>query len=186
MIGKFLEVAEEADELVAHNGNHFDLKWFNTQCLAHGYTPLTEPKTVDTLAMARKHFYLNSNRLDYIAKFLFGKGKDSPNYDVWKRIVLDNYPAALAEMVDYCKQDVRLLERVYDRIKLFHKPATHVGVMAGKARWTCSHCGSGDVRRKKKRATTKGTIQHSMACGHCRGHYTISDTVYKEFGKARI
>ena len=31
MLKKFLEVAAEADEMVAHNGDKFDIKWFKTR-----------------------------------------------------------------------------------------------------------------------------------------------------------
>jgi DNA polymerase elongation subunit (family B) len=75
MIEEFLPVLEEADEAVAHNGDGFDVKWFNTQCLQYGLVVPYDVKTVDTLAICRRRFYLNSNKLDYIANLLFGEGK---------------------------------------------------------------------------------------------------------------
>ena len=33
LVTEFLEVAKEADELVAHNGDKFDLRWLQGRCL---------------------------------------------------------------------------------------------------------------------------------------------------------
>ena len=75
LLKRFLKVALEADELVAHNGDKFDIKWFNTRCLKHGLEPPPIWKTVDTLVIARRRFYFNSNRLDYLGKYLLDEGK---------------------------------------------------------------------------------------------------------------
>lgn len=179
MVKDFLAVAEEADELVAHNGDSFDLKWFNSQCLQHGLVMPASIKTIDTLVIARRRFFLNSNRLDYLGKLLLGKGKQHTEYQMWKDILLDNDPAALESMVEYCKEDVRLLEEVYQKLSSFHAPKTHMGVFLGFPKWTCAHCGSDMVRRKKRRVTTKGMTQHSMFCKDCKGHYTINDYQFR-------
>jgi DNA polymerase elongation subunit (family B) len=36
MIKAFLKVMAQADEIVAHNGDKFDLKWLRTRALLHG------------------------------------------------------------------------------------------------------------------------------------------------------
>jgi len=180
LIEEFLPVLESADEAVAHNGDGFDLKWFNAQAMQYGLVVPADTKTVDTLVIARKRFYLNSNRLDYIARLLFGEGKRETGYQLWKDILLHNDPKALKDMVAYCQEDVRLLERIYEQIAPFHAPKTHVGVLLGEPRWTCPHCGSYDMRRKKRRPTAKGMIQHSMVCNDCFKHCTLSDWAYKK------
>ena len=174
MIAEFLKVADKADEMVAHYGDFFDIKWFNSQCLKHGLGPPAEPKTVDTCVIARRRFKLNSNRLDYLANLLLGTGKTKTEFDWWKRITMDNDPAALELMVKYCKKDVRLLERVYHKISAFHSPKTHIAVLNGGAAWMCSHCGTDRVIHHKRKVTAKGTVQHQMKCNECGRYYTIS------------
>ena len=49
MLSRFADIAGEADEMVAHNGDSFDLGWFKTRCLLHGIQTFPEYKTVDTL-----------------------------------------------------------------------------------------------------------------------------------------
>lgn len=178
---EFLKVARTADEMVAHYGDQFDIKWFNAQCLKHGLEPLHEPKTVDTFQIARKRFNLNSRRLDYLGKLLFGKGKIKTEYGLWTAITLDDCKKSLDKMVAYCKEDVRLLERVYREIERFHGVKTHAGVLKGKERWSCPGCGSRLVRKVKRKTTPKGGLQFAMRCDDCQRGYTVSGQVYLEF-----
>lgn len=181
LVRDFWPILEEADELVAHNGDKFDLKWFNSQCLQYGLPGIPDTKTVDTLAIARRRFYLNSNRLDYLGSLLLDRGKEAAPFELWTKIVLDNDQKALAQLVKYCKADVQLLEEIYQKLMPFHNPKSHMGVFEGKPRWTCPHCASESVRRKKRRVTAKGMVQHGMVCKDCHRHYTISNTVYHHF-----
>ena len=181
MLETFLPIAEEADELVAHNGDKFDLKWFQTRCLKHGLPPTNEKKTVDTLVIARRRFYFNSNKLDYIAKFLGLDGKDETDFGMWQDIVLNNCPRAMARMIKYCKRDVYLLEDVWRALSAYHKPKTHAGVAAGRDNWTCPHCASEKVSKSKTRHTTAGTVQHQMRCGECHRYYSISNKAFQDY-----
>ena len=185
MIEEFLEVAMTADELVAHNGDKFDLKWFNTRNLIHNLPPIPQYKTVDTLTIARKHFYLNSNRLDYLGKILLQEGKINTNFNLWKRICLDNEPSAMREMVQYCKKDVELLERIWRKLAPYDAPKTHAGVYAGLSRWTCPHCASENVKVTKTRPTPKGMIQKQMQCNDCHRYYTIANNVFNDYVLAK-
>lgn len=177
----FAPIIEEADEMVAHNGDKFDIKWYNTRHLVHGLPPIPIAKTVDTLVIARRRFYFNSNRLDYIAKFLGLKGKDRSEFDMWREILLRNCPKTMKRMVDYCKRDVVLLEKVYQRLSAYHREKTHVGVLAGGEKWSCPHCASENVKVHKTRHTAAGTIQKQMQCNDCHRYYTISETSHRKY-----
>jgi len=181
MLKQFLEVANQADELVAHYGNHFDMPWFRTRCIIHGFDPIPIYKTVDTKDLASKYFLFNSNKLDYVSKVLGFGGKIKTDFDLWIRVVLGKEEAALNDMCEYCGVDVVRLEQVYDRISGFVRTKSHAGVMAGGQKWQCAHCGSDLVYRDKRRVTALGTIQHQMRCRKCHAYYTISDRSYNEF-----
>jgi len=186
MLEAFMKVADQADEMIAHNGDKFDLKWFQTRCLFHDLDPPEERKTVDTLAIARRRFYFNSNRLDYIARFLGLGGKSGTTFDMWKAIVLDHDPKAMRDMVRYCKRDVLLLQQVWERIEKYHKPKTHHGVFSNREKWSCPGCASESVRKNKTRVTTAGTIRHDMHCKSCQRHYTIPDKAFRDYCEAKI
>jgi hypothetical protein len=185
LVEAFAPIMEEADELVAHNGDKFDLKWYNGRHLKHGLPPLPIAKTVDTLVIARRRFMLNSNRLDYIAKFLGLGGKHSTSFDLWKDIVLDNCPKAMKTMTKYCEQDVKLLEKVYHLLNAYHSPKTHVGVEAGKDRWSCASCGSEKVHKSKTKYTAAGTVQHQMQCNDCGKYHTINNAAFNRYTEAK-
>lgn len=185
MLKEFLTVVNQADEVIGHNLDRFDVPWFKTRCLFHGLPTIPDYKTVDTLQWARRKFYFNSNRLDYIAKFLGLGGKLHTGYDLWKDIVLKNCPKAMQKMTTYCAKDVVLLEQVWKRLSLVVPQKTHVGVLAGGDRWNCPRDGSTNVRASKTRVTAGGTVAHQMQCLDCGGYHTISGTAHSAYLKAK-
>jgi hypothetical protein len=177
-------VLSEADELIAHNGDRFDIRWFNARCLIHHLPPQPMRKTVDTLRWARSSFYLNSNRLDYLGKLLLGEGKIRTEFELWRNIVLANDQASMERMVEYCKKDVRLLERVWSRLRDYVPQETHAGVTDThdpRTRWTCAHCGSSNVATSKTRITKMGMVRREMKCGDCGRFYSIADSLHTEY-----
>lgn len=186
MLRKFLEVAGKADEMVAHNGDGFDLPWLKSRCVFHGLPTFPTYKTVDTLQWAKRKFYFNSNRLDYIAKYLGLGGKIKTEFGLWKKVVLERDAKALKAMVDYCKKDVALLEQVYHKLAPHVAHKTHVGVLGGLDKWTSPFTGSTNVEVKQKRVTASGTMQHQFQCRDTGRYYTVSDltkSAYLEWKK---
>ena len=52
MLEQFILVANEAHELVGHNGDRYDLPWIRTRCLFHGIPCFPNYTTIDTLKQA--------------------------------------------------------------------------------------------------------------------------------------
>ena len=182
---KFLKVIDSADEIVAHNGDRFDLPMFNGRCLINKLDPSGIPKTVDTLSIARRRFRLNSNKLDYISKMLGHGGKLDTNYDMWKKILLKNDRRVLSEMVEYCKKDVVINEKVFHELNKYHNNKTHVGVVEGRDRWSCPNCGSESVNSSGSEMTLAGTRKHRLKCKCCGKNYFVSEKVYRDFREAK-
>ena len=119
MIKKFAKIIDSADEVITQNGDNFDIKWLRTRCLYHNIPISTKFNSIDTLKMARAGYRFNCNRLDYMGKFLGYGGKIHTDYQMWKDILLDNDKKAMDLMVEYCKQDVVLLEKVYNKLQQY-------------------------------------------------------------------
>lgn len=117
MLVKFAKVIDSADEVIGQNSDNFDIKWLRTRCLFHRISISAKFNSIDTLKMARAGFRFNSNRLDYMGKFLGLGQKNKTEYELWKAVVLYNDSSSIAEMVEYCKQDVILLENVYTKLQ---------------------------------------------------------------------
>ena len=148
----------EADVIVAHNGDKFDFRWLQGRMLFHKLPPLPPLKSVDTYKVARRQFALNSNRLDYIGKYLGLGGKTNTPAGLWLD-VLKGDKKAVRTMVDYNKRDVELLERIYLRLLPYAGPVVNLQLYAQDN--CCPHCGS----------------KHYVACG-----YRYADTqVYRRF-----
>ncbi len=118
---KFAKVIEQSTHTIAHNGDNFDQKWFMARCIFHGInTSKFTYRKIDTLKIARRLFRFNSNKLDYIGKYLgLGQKKDTGGFQTWKDIVLRNSTKAMSTMVYYCKGDVELLEKVYNKLNKY-------------------------------------------------------------------
>jgi len=181
MLLRFIEVANESDDMVAHFGDSFDLKWFRTRCLYHGIQTFPFYRTTDTCKLARQYFYFNSNKLDYIAQFLgLGKKKSHP-YSLWVDVALHRDKKALKDMLAYCKNDVVMLENVYNELIKHCKPNVHVGVLHGNEKWSCAFCGGTNVSKSKERVTAMGAKRYQMQCSGCGKYYTISNAVYNKY-----
>ncbi len=174
----FMEVALKADEMIGHNGDNFDEKWVRTRCLFHEIPCPPKLNSLDTLKKARTHFKFNSNRLDYIAKFLGLGGKIETHYGLWKDILLKQCPKAMAEMVKYCKKDVALLEEVFHKLQPYINPNAHVGEHAGFGRYSCPKCGNDKPAYQKARTTKAGMKRHDLRCTECKSYFTVSNAVW--------
>ncbi len=185
MLEKFVKVAEEADEICGHYGDHFDWPWIRTRILYHHLPAIPVYKTIDTKAIASKYFYFNSNKLDYISNFLGHGKKLRTDFDLWKKILMDRCEKSLNYMCRYCGVDVRRLESVYKDFQPFIKQKTHAGVLMGLDKWTCPHDGSKNVSKSKTRVSAQGTVSHQMRCNDCGAFYSISQTAYDQYLKAK-
>jgi len=177
---KFMKVALNADELIGHNGDNFDEKWIRTRCLKHGIECPPKFGSLDTLKKARQHFRFNSNRLDYIGKFLGLGGKIETTYGLWKDILLNNCSKAMNDMVKYCKKDVVLLEQVYHKLQPYINDNTHVGEAMGMGRYSCPSCGCDKPHYNRMLITKAGMRRHTLRCGDCKKYYTVSNAVWMQ------
>lgn len=175
ILQEFIEVANQADELVGHNGDKFDLAWIRTRCLHHKIPMFPTYQTIDTLKISRSKFKFNSNRLDYIAKFLGIGGKIKTDFNLWKDIVLSNSGSAMEKMIKYCKKDVILLEKVFKELRGHIEPKTHYGVRFGQDRGSCPECGSDDLLIVRRKATATGIKKIQYQCNTCNIHHTKTD-----------
>lgn len=168
---------QNADQIVAHNGDRFDVKWIRGRCLVHKIPFPYKLNTFDTCTELRKLCNLNSYRLDYISKLLGYPGKtDTGGFDLWKR-VMNGDKKSLKQMVAYCEGDVLRLEEIYQDIESFSSPKLHVGVMNGQPRWTCPVCGSDKVSSNGPTTTATGIVKWRMRCNLCNSYYRIPSTI---------
>ena len=139
------KLLDEADIVIAHNGDSFDLPKANTRFLTHKLNPPTPYKTIDTLKIARKVFMFDSNKLDDLGRYL-GIGRKIPHtgFHLW-RGCMNGEPEAWAKMKKYNQHDVELLEKVYYIMRAWDK--NHPNVNQGNLE-ACPKCGSQKIQRR--------------------------------------
>lgn len=160
-------VLSEADAIVAHNGDRYDLKFVEGRMLIQGFPALPPIKKIDTLKVARDRFLFNSNKLDYLGQIL-GVGKKivtAPG--LWLEVLKGN-KQAIKDMVTYNKGDVELLERVFE--KLIPYIPNFISRTLFTDDWGCPRCGSDKVQsRGVHRADTR--IYQRYQCQDCFGWF---------------
>lgn len=174
MLKEFGKELENCDVAIGHNGDKFDIKWVKTRNIIHKLPPLNNIVTIDTLKLARRYFNFNSNRLDYLGDILgVGRKHETGGYSLWTA-VLDGDKKALNKMVEYCNQDVILLEDVFHEITPYvDRMPAHLGIIKGKDRVSCKACGSTDTQKYGIRKKTTGSYQR-YKCNSCCHTYLDS------------
>jgi len=173
---KLRKVLADADLIVHHNGDKFDLRKLNARLIYHRLEPLPAIPTVDTLKVARKEFAFTSNRLDYLGKHLLGEGKIHTSPDLWMR-VLKNDKSAIKEMATYNAGDVELLEKIYLTLRPYMKKHPQLGLLDGGTKTDCPKCNSINVKKYRIRLNAGGTRVQQYQCQDCGGYH---QGTYKE------
>lgn len=169
-------VLNDADVLVGHNGDNFDLKKFNARALNYGLAPLPPIATVDTLKVARQHFKISSNRLDYLGSFLGVGNKVSTPKGLWLR-ALDGDKQAIKTMVKYNKGDIRLLKAVYFKLLPYMRTHPNRNLFTEDDNPVCPKCGSQNLTMQGTRIATRLGKRQQWQCSDCGGWSTTGHMV---------
>lgn len=172
----FHKVLQEANVLVGHNSDSFDFRYLKTRMLVHGLPVLPPISSLDTYKVAKKHFMLNSNKLDYIAKLLKVGGKLDTPKGLWLD-VLRGDRKAIKTMVEYNKHDVVVLESVFKKLQPYMDNHTNRELFGGTG---CPRCGSLKVQsRGLHRAISR--VYRRFQCQSCKGWFrsVVNEKVVK-------
>lgn len=163
VVKTILKVMSEADIIVAHNGDNFDKRYVNTRALYHNFDPLPPIQSIDTLKVAKNQFMFNSNKLDYIGKYLKVGEKVKTSPGLWMR-VLNGEKAAVEEMVEYNKHDVTLLKDVFYKLRPYMNNFPNIELFGGEG---CPRCGSEKVQSRGSHRAISRVYQrfHCQSCG---------------------
>jgi DNA polymerase elongation subunit (family B) len=165
MLKSIHALMDEADAIIHYNGNRFDIPMLNKEFLEAGMPPPSPAKHIDLLTTAKRQFRFVSNKLDYIAQRLgLGKKTAHEGHELWLK-VMKNDRKAWKIMEEYNKNDVVLLEKVYDKFKGWIKQ--HPNHNAYSPDICCPNCAS---RKLQARGTQRSRVAvyqrfQCQACG---------------------
>jgi len=145
LLGTLWDLLDEADIIVAHNGDRFDIAKINGKFLEHKMPPYSPIKTIDTLKAVKARFALTSNKLDYISKYLGFEGKlQTGGMQLWIDC-MNGVHRAWKQMVEYNIQDVVELENVYVEIRPWITNHPNVALYNNEVDPVCPKCGGSDI-----------------------------------------
>lgn len=170
ILEKLWQLMDEADIIIGHNSKRFDIKRINARFIKHGMQPPSPFRQIDTLQIAKKHFAFTSNKLEYLAKYLGCKQKKLTKrkyagFELWRECLSGNKDA-WKEMELYNKQDVLVLEEVYNRLIPWDNSINFS--VFNKGEHVCS-CGSTQLLNKGTTINNSGIYKRYKCkkCGKC-------------------
>ncbi|KKK91838.1 hypothetical protein LCGC14_2708920 [marine sediment metagenome] len=153
------KLLDQADIVIAHNGEAFDTKKCNTRFSVHQYGPPSPYQIIDTLREDRRYFNRTSHALGDVAVALglSDKMKHS-GYDLWEDCMAGD-PEALATMEAYNRQDVVVLEELYLENRAWigapgKKAHPNLGHWSKREGLVCPTCGHDNLHIRGYHRTT--------------------------------
>lgn len=162
----------EADIIIGHNSDQFDIKKSNVRFAFHKMKPPTPYVTVDTKKVAKRYFKFDSNKLTELGRFLgLGVKEETGGIQLWFDC-MDGKEKAWKKMTSYNIQDVVLLEKIY--LELLPWITNHpLRTMMSPNDSTCKNCLGSHMTRQGYKMTRTGKKQQ-MKCADCGAWDTIN------------
>ena len=162
------DLLSEADVVMHYNGRTFDIPHLNREFVTHGHTPPAPFQQIDLYQTVKKRFRFTSNKLDHVSHQLEVGGKvKHEGFDLWKAC-LDSDESAWRRMEKYNRQDVVLLEPLYEQLRPW--VPSHPSYAAYFGDEVCTSCGSANKRPDGFAFTAQGKFRR-FQCTECGRYY---------------
>jgi hypothetical protein len=181
LIEKVCYYLDQADMVIAHNGERFDMKQIRARAVVHGLSPPSPVKVIDTLKIAKNEFGFASNSLEYLTTILGckvkkGGHKKFPGFELWLAC-LRGVEEAWVEMREYNILDILALEELYYKLRPWDTKHPNLAVYAeDNDKVVCPKCGGDHVQWRGYAYTNVGKY-HRFQCVDCggwgRGRYSV-------------
>lgn len=184
LLAEIHEFLDEADFVVAHNGDKFDIPKINARLILNGFPPPSPYKSIDTVKIAKKHFGFTSNKLKYLTEKLCADQKldhaQFAGFKLWNECMAGNEDA-WDEMQDYNVMDVISLEELYVSLRPWYSSHPNVHTANADGSLVCPKCGGVHIQKRGYYHTNKGKYQRYQ-CTDCGGwsSSTISENTTDE------
>jgi hypothetical protein len=161
-------MVNQADIVIAHNGEKFDIPRLNTRFIINGLMPPLPYQQIDTLKHIRRNFAFLHNKLDYVNQLLNLPRKiANEGMPLWIACMKGD-EQSLQTMFDYNVGDVRILEDTYLRLRPWIKPHPNMGLfILDTDQHRCPTCGSADLKDEGKDYFTNANRYGQFRCDNC-------------------
>jgi DNA polymerase elongation subunit (family B)/DNA-directed RNA polymerase subunit RPC12/RpoP len=184
MIERAHELLDQADAVLSYNGKRFDMPTLNREFLKYGMPPPSPYHHIDLLLVAKKQFRFVSNKMDNLARELGIKGKvRHSGHEMWTNCMAGD-DKAWAMMERYNKQDVRMMEKLYEAMLPWIVTHPNHGMYSDESRPVCTNCGSHRLQARGH-AMTRTQKYRRFQCTDC-GTWTRERVNCLDADKRRI
>lgn len=166
------KLLDEADIVVAQNGQAFDCKKVNARFIMAGMNPPSPYKIIDTMLLAKKHFAFTSNKLEYMSDKLCKKHKKLKHakfagFELWAACLKGDLKA-WEEMERYNKADVLATEELYEKLAPWGIPGVDGNVFHDAIELRCRNIACGNATLKKRgRLVNRSGVFQKYQCSSC-------------------
>lgn len=164
IVQQMRKLLEQADLLVHHNGDAFDIKKFTARLIKHDLPPLPKINTIDTKKEWKKVADAGYAHLDYLTQYVGLEGKTKNVGGLWLDVLKGGkaFKEAIDKMADYNDKDVIILKKFYDKVKKYFKglPAVHSGAV-------CQSCGNKHLQSRGTYTAKSGLTYRRFCCTMC-------------------
>lgn len=184
IVASLCRLLDQADIVVAHNGEEFDLKQIRARAVVNGIKPFSPVKIVDTYKIAKREFGFPSNSLEYLCDVLKLRHKKKshkkfPGFELWLECLRQN-DEAWDELRTYNVDDVLALEDLYEVFKPWATNHPNVAINVDTTeKPACPKCGSYHIQSRGVATTSSGIYPRY----HCQNCGSWSRGRYRENGK---
>lgn len=179
MIFQIWELLNEADVVVGYNSKSFDMKHLAREFLLADLPPPTHYIDVDLLTVVRQRFKFLSNKLQHVSNELgLGSKTQHEGFELWLGCMSGD-ARSWAIMKKYNRQDVRLTERLYDRLLPWIKNHPNRSLYDGSDdSHKCPRCGHDKLVIRGHYTTSTGRYA-TLHCKSCKGYHRSNKRVSK-------
>jgi len=181
IISLLVDLLNEADIVITHNGKQFDLPQIRARAVVNRIKPPSSVRMIDTCIIARKEFGFPSNSLEYLSDVMGCKIKKSshkkfPGFELWLECLRGN-PDAWMELRYYNIQDVLVLEELYTNMIPWITNHPNVANQEENVeKILCPKCGSDHIQRRGYTYTNL----HKYVRYQCQNCFGWARTRYSE------
>lgn len=167
LVKEVWKLLDEADVVIGHHSDAFDIKKLNARFVALGLDAPSYYQTVDTCKLAKKYFKFDSNSLNNLGQYLgLGEKIHNGGFPLWLKCMSGD-EAAWELMKKYNAQDVILLEKLYLTLRPFHDKHPNLNLVSSTpSESACPSCLSKDIKPRGFSFTKTGKKQRYV-CNEC-------------------
>jgi DNA polymerase elongation subunit (family B) len=183
IMGGIWGLLNEADIVIAHNGDKFDIPKLNTRFLLNGMNPPLPYQSIDTLKHIKRNFSFTSNKLEFVNRMLgLPRKTKHEGFTLWSKCYKGD-SESLKLMLEYNVNDVKILEETYLMLRPWIKPHPNTSLfILDESTSRCPTCGSDKLEEQGKKYYTTVNAYVQFRCCNCgaTGRKRTSDLTIKQ------